>query len=266
MTFPNGTKMAMSWRDDPGRMQVVQSRLEHAHGLRQRPHCDCLHGGKPLGLVVVRRSFKTSNATHGRYHLARLPEEGARHRQSCFFHFPGHDCSGAAGYVQGVIEERKDGTTLLRLDRSLNIAQKAELARGPPPPIGTRTRAGTAIRRAMMPPGLLHLLWERSGLSQWDPGFVGKREMWRVAYRLREAAQDILCGRIPLHEQLTIVVPGSRRGASEFMEIVTASKKRSIHCCRQSHSRNLSGGRAYRRERRAGTVQPLPKLQHRATY
>lgn len=224
VSFSNGQKMPMAWRLDTGRFRAFQARLKLTHGLRPRPHCDCRVDGRYLELQVVRRATGDEARPVVRFHLARMPQEGPRHRPACFFYGADPDQSGAAGYVAGVIGETQDGTTLLRLARSLSIPRKPEPNAGAElVPVTPDGRAGKATRRAMSPLGLLHLLWEKAGLANWHPGFTGKRAPWQIAYRLEEAAQAIRCGRVSLDEQLTVIVPGSRRHAAALLEATELS-------------------------------------------
>lgn len=227
ISFSNGQKMPMAWRLDADRFRAFQARLKLAHGIRPRPHCDCRVDGRHLELQVVRRTTGDEARPVVRFHLARMPQEGPRHQQACFFHEADPDQSGAAGYVAGVVGETQDGITLLRLTRSLSIPQKPEPdATAEYAPVAPDGRAGKATRRAMSPLGLLHLLWERAGLTRWHSNFRGKREPWNVAYRLEEAAQAIRCGRVALDEQLAIIVPGSHRRAAALLEATEASAGR----------------------------------------
>ena len=223
VTFPTGARVPLSWRYEQARQEVIQSRLERAHGLLPRPHCDCRLNGKPLEVVVVRRTSAAAGGSHVRFHLARMPQDGPLHRPTCFFHEAEPDRSGAAAYTQGVVEQHDDGTTSLRLSRSLRIAQKPDPDDEAPLAVSHSNRAGKSTRRAMTPLGLLHLLWERAGLNQWHPGFAGKRQLSRVGYRIEQAAREVLCGRIPLHEQLAFVVPNSVDRAAALVRLVRSA-------------------------------------------
>lgn len=241
ITLPDSSKMPMSWRSDPHRWEAYQTRLKASHGLEDRPHCDCRQKGRKLEVTIHRR--ETEGGKVVRYHLARMKNEGRLHRESCAFYEMDPDASGAAGYVSGVIDEREDGTTHLRLSRSLRIAQRRSTVDEAPPAVAGG-RAGKATRRAMTELGLLNLIWEKAGLTLWHPGFAGKREMWRVAHRLQEAAETIVCGRTDLHKQLAVIVPGSKREATHLTELAgTAAGERYLVVIGVVHQAMASQGR-----------------------
>ncbi len=54
--------------------------------------------------------------------------------------------------------------------------------------------------------GLLHLLWEQSGINVWHPAFDKKKRTpgW-VSWRLQQTAARIRIGRVPLEESLLLM-------------------------------------------------------------
>jgi len=54
--------------------------------------------------------------------------------------------------------------------------------------------------------GLLHLLWEQSGINVWHPAFDKKKRTpgW-VSWRLQQTAARIRIGRVPLDESLLLM-------------------------------------------------------------
>ncbi|MGC1072813.1 DUF1173 family protein [Pantoea agglomerans] len=54
--------------------------------------------------------------------------------------------------------------------------------------------------------GLLHLLWEQSGINVWHPAFDRKKRYpgW-VSWRLNETAARVRIGRVPLQQSLLLM-------------------------------------------------------------
>ncbi len=203
ITFPDKSCARIPAED--ASVQLVawfQDKLRQAHQHPEGSRCGCVHTGRSLGVVI--RRLPTD-----RFILARMPNEGPLHRESCAFHAADTDRSGLAGYVRSVVEETADGGIRIRLDQSLTLhgpaPQPAEIP-------AFAARAGAARQRAMTPLGLLHLLWETAGLNRWHPGFRDKRPAWFVAVRLETAAEQIRVARTELAEGFTALAENRSSG------------------------------------------------------
>ncbi|WP_242455723.1 DUF1173 family protein [Pantoea agglomerans] len=55
--------------------------------------------------------------------------------------------------------------------------------------------------------GLLHLLWELSGINVWHPGFDRKKRYpgW-ISWRLNETAARVRIGQVPLQQSLMLML------------------------------------------------------------
>ena len=208
--FPNGLHSVQPQADAPdavtGRFQAL---LKEFHGHRPRPKCGCMYSGRPLELVIRR-------LRNGRFILARLPNEGASHREACEFHSADVDHSGRAGYVTGVIKETADGGYTVRLNLGLAIDDSSP---APAPEASRCGRPGAARQRAMTPLGLLHSLWEEAQLNRWHPGFEGRRSSGLVAWRLSTAADQFRVGRSELSDFFTAIAPDRRAGAARLADL-----------------------------------------------
>lgn len=99
----------------------------------------------------------------GRHHVACWPHEGPNHAPGCAFFHLQPDLSGRAGYTSSAIHESAAGTSIRfrapLVTRSAHRDQTSESA---------ATQAGHQ-RRSVGLLGVLHYLWEVSGLNGW-PG------------------------------------------------------------------------------------------------
>ena len=186
-----------------------QTLLAEFHGHKPRPTCGCIHAGRYLETSIRRLA-------NGRFILARLPNEGAVHREPCDFYAASPDRSGRAGYVKGVMGEAADGGYRVRLRISLKIGE------GDARPAVEADRAGrpgAARQRAMTPLGLLHALWEEGRLNVWHPGFRGKRNPGRVAWWLLRAADQFRVVRTELGDLFAAMPLDRRIGADHLLQM-----------------------------------------------
>ena len=220
ITFPDHTIFKIEDFEDT-RVTAFQEKLAEYHGTGQRPRCDCRSGGKHLELQIRRLPSQ-------RLILALMQNSGSLHNPTCLFYVSNPQRSGQAAYVPGVIEQRRDGTMLLRLTHDLRIGPKVSAAQSDASAVSLdlQGRKGRAERRAMTPLGLLHVLWEQARLNKWHPGFAGKRQPWRLIKWLADAADNIQCGQVQLTEQLATVVPGAAKHGSAFHDFAKGSEKK----------------------------------------
>ncbi|MCE2576736.1 DUF1173 family protein [Komagataeibacter sp. FNDCR2] len=218
ITFGNGRKGRRSWDTDQEKVQHWQRLLAEAHGADTRPHCDCVHDGRHLELVVRRGERLQGDRVVEAYHVARFPGQGALHQVTCPFHETDARRNGRGGYEEGVVREMANGDLRVALRRGLRIRDGAVAppatawAAGDP-----RHGAGGPPRQARMTElGLLHLLWERAGLNTWRPD-IGRRRRWWTGVRqaLAGAANGVLTGRGQhLGDRLAMVGYGDHDGVA----------------------------------------------------
>lgn len=167
--------------------------LQDAHG-KFDVRCCCLgRGDKELAV----RYYEDSDS----YGLARFPLTGEEHGNECRFYAPNPAKSGMSGYEKGVIDERPDGTTKIRLSVGLTKRDPATVQAAPnldQPAATGKTRTQPAMRLL----GLLHLLWNEAGLNVWWPAMEKKRNLGRIHWWLNSAAEHIIAGKVKLNSVL----------------------------------------------------------------
>ncbi|MFI7642975.1 DUF1173 family protein [Nonomuraea sp. NPDC049400] len=154
----------------------------------------CLCSTPPLRLVI--------RAGKGRYHLAGWPGEGDQHATGCDFHKL-LQVSGRSAYTAGAIEETEQGTRV-RLAVPLHLRSgRAAAARTPPPDLDS---VPSATRRSVGLLGLLHLVWQDAGLSEWrEPG---QCRTWVDCHRaLSHEVATCAVSDVPLSAVLHLVPP-----------------------------------------------------------
>ncbi len=155
----------------------VQKLLKHDYERGVRPLCLC----RPTRPIMVVRKLTS------RYVLARMPGSGPDHHPDCESYLSPAEWCGRSAYNRKAIEEREDGTVLIRLDHPL-VADKPQLASQP----AKRHPDGPAVKRdSATLLGMLHYFWEHAGLNRWSPRMLDergrlKRGWWTVA----QSAQD----------------------------------------------------------------------------
>ncbi|WP_159080764.1 DUF1173 family protein [Nocardia suismassiliense] len=178
-------------RDDPDGSEWLLSRAwadKSARCLCQRP--------SPLPLVTRCRS--------GRYSLACWPRTGARHDPRCAFHRLDPELTGQTAYQLSAIRPTDDGGALIKFAGPLT----STLAEATDEPI-TRSTNPALGRSSIGPTGLLHYLWEESGLTTWHPGNHGRT--WAlVTAMLRDHIAGCTINGQPGSDVLYVVPPYTR--------------------------------------------------------
>lgn len=136
--------------------------------------------------------------------LASWAFSGHEHAPDCRFYSVWPDERQAAIYAPDVVKAAADGRLVVRLPTGLQKKDVPDKTRDAPP-----AGAGPGRRRrqpSMRLLGLLHLLWEQSGINVWHPAFDKKKRSpgW-VSWRLNETAARIRIGRIPLQQSLMLM-------------------------------------------------------------
>nr|WP_264704745.1 DUF1173 domain-containing protein [Erwinia oleae] len=119
--------------------------------------------------------------------LASWPFSGHEHAPDCRFYFVWSDERQAAVYAPDAVKAAPDGSIIIHLPTGMlkkDIQEKK--------PDAIPVYAGPVKRRrqpSMRLLGLLHLLWEQSGINVWHPAFDRKkRYLGWVSWRLNETA------------------------------------------------------------------------------
>ncbi|PPC67093.1 hypothetical protein C1Y42_22385 [Pantoea sp. ICBG 985] len=147
----------------------------------------------------VRLSQKTDQCC-----LASWAFSGHEHASDCRFYSVWPDERQAAIYTSDVVKAAPDGQLIVRLPTGLQKKDPVEQSQHG---ISVSTALGKRRRQpSMRLLGLLHLLWEQSGINVWHPAFDRKKRYpgW-ISWRLSETASRIRIGRLPLHQSLMLM-------------------------------------------------------------
>lgn len=170
--------------------------------------------------------YVRSNKGSGPFTLRRNPNTGPRHKQSCSYHSRVNTDSGAQAYSSSAVREEEDGTLRIGLDFSLRVStadpERAAPAAMHPP----RERKQVKRLRKMKMLGLLHLLWENTGLNEWAPWLEGKRRLTTVMTRLQKEASSIKQGRTVLADVL--LLQGNEQANKKAVSYACANSRRLI--------------------------------------
>lgn len=253
ITFPHALRdrrprrASLDWDHDPSRAPQWQALLSQAHGDHaHRPHCDCWANGAPLQLVVRSREARENGNRVLRYHLARMPESGTLHRANCPFHEPDIRRDGRSGYEQGVITPLSDGNLRIALEGGLlirGVAGEAEDRAQRQVPHGARPGDR---QRQMSLLGLLHLLWEQSGLTNWRPEERRRRWSWgTIRQAIERSAATIVSGGATLDRSLAMIGYNDEPGLPAFEQIrACAQSERRVLLCGIVDAIDIEAGRA----------------------
>lgn len=189
--------------------------------------CSCL----PAETDPVRRRLKVhySQETE-RCWLSSYAFTGNEHRPDCRFYSVWSDERQAEIYQGDAVRAAADGTIVVRLPTGLqkkapSESKSAEDVSGDEPVKRKR-------RPSMRLLGLLHLLWEQSGINVWHPAFDKKKRTpgW-VSWHLQQTAGRIRVGRVPLEESLLLMaMKGTPQVISnwEHMRVAEKNQRRLI--------------------------------------
>lgn len=154
----------------------------------------------PLQVAIVKRA--------NRFHLARFPDTGAYHSPQCVFHERAIDVSGTRAYSEGVLRPLEEGGYQVVIGSKLGAALATAATQPSPQPSAT----GQGTKRSHITAlGLLHLLWEHSGLNHFLPDQQIKSQVrWMTSvHRIRRAAAAIRVGNQSLAHHLLAFPPRS---------------------------------------------------------
>lgn len=167
--------------------------LEQAWSGRIRPYCLC----RPEGVEMYLARFEQ------RILIKRMPDTGCNHDPECE-HFEAPASLSGLGEVLGkAIEEKDDGSAVLKLGFSLSRIG-AHLA---PAPGGEPSDTVSAQPNKLSLRSLLHYLWHEAGLHRWTPAFRNKRHWHQVHNHLTAAGATMFTKKAPLGDRLYIPEP-----------------------------------------------------------
>ncbi len=129
----------------------------HLHGLTG--YCTC----SPKRPKMIVKHY------HTHYGVARFPNTALLHNNDCPYYAIPSDTSGVGSY-RGAITE-----TAVHLN--IPIKSKALYGKKPKTTIVTNNNQQREIRTILELKGLLHHIWEHTGLNTWSPYFKGKRSI-----------------------------------------------------------------------------------------
>jgi hypothetical protein len=154
---------------------------------------------------VIRRRLRVNlSQTTDQCWLSSFPYTGHEHAPDCRFYSVWPDERQAAIYTTDVVKAGTDGMLIVRLPTGLQKKDAGEKTNEETP---VKTGTGKQRRQPSMKlTGLLHLLWEQSGINFWHPAFDRrKRNPGWISWKLNNAAARIRIGRISLQESLLLM-------------------------------------------------------------
>ncbi|MDU4749001.1 hypothetical protein FHW04_003817 [Pantoea sp. AN62] len=136
--------------------------------------------------------------------LASWAFSGHEHAPDCRFYSVWSDERQAAIYAPDVVKATPDGSIVVCLPTGLHKKYIQDKK-----PDAIPVSAGPVKRRrqpSMRLLGLLHLLWEQSGINVWYPAFDRKKRYpgW-ISWRLNETAARVRIGQVPLQQSLMLM-------------------------------------------------------------
>ncbi|HHL0036585.1 Predicted transcriptional regulators containing the CopG/Arc/MetJ DNA-binding domain [Enterobacter hormaechei] len=207
-----------------------QTRAEHAAGWKstlQRCHpskganavvtCGCRGKGRKLLSIHYTSASDT-------YRLAKYPGTGMDHEPGCDYFALDKMNTGLKGYQDGVVREDNEGFFVIRLSSGLKQMDPAPQDDCSPAPPARRPADGQSSMTLL---GLLHLLWNESGLNCWHPAMAGKRTPSLVRYKLNEVAQRVRSGRNHLSNSLLVGKEPRDKHSHELDTITRDAEKNS---------------------------------------
>lgn len=166
-----------------------------AHASRHRPLCLCRAAGLPM--YVARLG--------GGFILKRMPDTGEQHAPDCTSYELPPELSGI-GALKGraIVEDPAAGTTSLKLGFALTKSSSRSNA------IAIEGEGGDSVASGgskLTMRGLLHYLWDESGLTRWLPSFAGRRSWAVVRKQLILAVEGKVARGRSLQDRLYVPEP-----------------------------------------------------------
>ncbi|HBL7007469.1 DUF1173 family protein [Citrobacter sp. RHB35-C17] len=186
--------------------------------------CLCL----PAEDEPVRRRMKVNRSQRtDQCWLSSYSYTGHEHAPDCRYYSVWPDERQAAIYTADVLKIATDGSLVVRLPIGLQKKEQQNKTSAEPP-----EKSGTSSRRRRHPSmqlaGLLHLLWERSGINVWHPAFDKKKRTpgW-VSWKLSETAASIRIGKYPLQDSLLLMSMTRQPQAEKNWQHIRMAEKKS---------------------------------------
>ncbi|TPG61971.1 DUF1173 family protein [Ewingella americana] len=170
--------------------------------------------------------YVRSNKGSGPFTLCRNPNTGPRHKPSCSYHSRLNTDGGAKAYSSSAVMEEEDGTLRIGLDFSLRVSAADSGCATPAVMHPPREKKQVKRLGKMKMLGLLHLLWENTGLNEWAPWLEGKRRLTTVMTRLQKEASSIKQGRTVLADVL--LLQGNEHTNKKAVSYACANSRRLI--------------------------------------
>ncbi|MCW0346218.1 hypothetical protein NB703_004311 [Pantoea ananatis] len=185
--------------------------------------CSCL----PAETDPVKRRLKVhySQETE-RCWLSSYAFTGNEHKPDCRFYSVWSDERHAEIYQGDAVRSASDGTIVVRLPTGLQKKAPSEVK--PAEDVSADEPVKRKRRPSMRLLGLLHLLWEQSGINVWHPAFDKKKRTpgW-VSWHLHQTAGRVRVGRVPLEESLLLMaIKGSPQVISNWEHLRVAEKNK----------------------------------------
>ena len=185
--------------------------------------CSCL----PAETDPVKRRLKVhySQETE-RCWLSSYAFTGNEHKPDCRFYSVWSDERQAEIYQGDAVRAAADGTIVVRLPTGLQKKAPSEVK--PAEDVSVDEPVKRKRRPSMRLLGLLHLLWEQSGINVWHPAFDKKKRTpgW-VSWHLQQTAGRIRVGRVPLEESLLLMaMKGTPQVISNWEHLRAAEKNK----------------------------------------
>jgi len=172
----------------------LQEALASAHEAHERPVCLCTETGAPLYIAHIGDA----------YWLKRMPGTGDQHAQGCSAFESPTDLTGKGVLVGSAIRE-EEGTDTVNLALAFPLKTSGN-RKAPEPGEGEQDTVKGSVKKLSLL-ALLHYLWDEAGLTQWRPGFEGKRSWGAVHRRLLGAAENKQTKTSPLTAHIFVPEP-----------------------------------------------------------
>ena len=167
--------------------------IAKAHAHHQRPRCLCRPGAPGIEMYVARLSVG--------YIVKRMPNTGWQHATDCPSFEPPAEFSGLGPLVgSAIVENPVTGITALRLDFPMTKLPGRRVQ----PVAGSASSSVASLGQKLGLRALLHYLWDQAELTQWKPGFSGRRHWATVRRHLLQAAENKTTNGLPMLASLYI--------------------------------------------------------------
>lgn len=168
--------------------ELHSAKKEHGHAL-------CLCQGHSAGIKLVIRE------RGGRLFLASWPDAASAHALACPFYVDGRSLAQKK-YTDSSVEEHNQRLTLglhHGFSNENRFSSKGEHANKPANNVGDMS---SERGRKLHLWGLLHFLWERSGMNRWSKGW--SRDWGYVRYSILRVASGFDIGSVSLSRQIYV--------------------------------------------------------------